>query len=72
MRKVRVQWIDACTIAGWTKQGAAIEPQHATTEGWLVAESETHIVVAATLSGDEYNAGQQIYRPMVQSIEDVA
>ena len=68
MRLVRVIWLDALSIAEWTKQGSEIVPQRCETVGHLVEERDGHVIVAATISGDEYNAAQQIPRSMIKRI----
>lgn len=69
-RFVRVVWEDAQAIALWTRRGDPIEPQMCETKGHLVEETDTHVIVAATISGEEWNAGQQIPRKMIVSLED--
>ena len=68
MKIVRVEWLDAMAIAEWTKVGAEIEPQRCVTVGHLVSEAADHVTVAATVSGDEYNAGQQIPTSMIEAM----
>ena len=71
MRIVRVTWLDALTIAEWTKVDAAVSPQVCVTVGHVVSEADDHVTIAATVSADEYNAAQQIPRSMIQSIVEI-
>jgi hypothetical protein len=71
MKLVRVTWLDAMAIAEWTKQGSEIAPQRCETVGYLVGEDDGHVIVAATISGDEYNAAIQIPRPMIENLVDL-
>lgn len=71
MKIVHVVWLDALSIAEWTKRGSEIVPQRCETVGYLVEENSGHVIVAATVSEDEYNAAQQIPRAMIESIVDV-
>lgn len=68
MKIVRVVWLDAMAIAEWTKVGAEIEPQRCTTVGHLISEAADHVTVAATVSGDEFNAAQQIPTSMIEAM----
>ena len=68
MKIVRVVWLDAMAIAEWTKTGAEIEPQRCTTVGHLISEADDHVTVAATISGDEFNAAQQIPTSMIEAM----
>ena len=68
MKIVRVVWLDAMAIAEWTKVGAEIEPQTCVTVGHLISEADDHVTVAATVSGDEFNAAQQIPTSMIEAM----
>ena len=71
MKLVRVVWLDAMAIAEWTRLGTATEPQRCESVGFLVAEANDHVTVAVTVSGDEFNAAQQIPRPMIESMVEI-
>lgn len=68
---VRVLWSDACAISAWTKIGDAVTPDPCTTEGRLVEETPDHIIVASTISGDEYNAAMKLKRSWIDSITEI-
>jgi hypothetical protein len=71
MKLVRVTWLDAMAIAEWTKMGDGIEPQRCETVGYVVSENDKHVVVAATISDGEFNAGMLVPRPMIESIVEI-
>ena len=71
MKLVRVIWLDAMAIAEWTKVGAVVEPQRCESVGFLVQEANDHVTVACTVGGDEFNAAQQIPRPMIESMVEI-
>lgn len=71
MKIYRVTWDDALAIACWTKTGEPMEAQICTTVGFLVAESESHVMLAATVSDDEYIAAQQIPRALIRQMDEI-
>jgi len=40
--------------------------------GFLVAEDDQHVMVAATVSDDEYIAAMQIPRGMIRAMDEIA
>jgi hypothetical protein len=42
------------------------------TVGFLVAEDDAHVMIAATVSEDEFIAAMQIPRGMIQAMDDIA
>lgn len=71
MKEVKVVWHDAMAIAEWTKFRTPLQPQKCEAKGYLAEDEIGYIVVAATISGDEYNAGIMILRSMIESIEEI-
>lgn len=71
MRVVRVTWLDALAIAEWTPRGGEVLPQRCVTVGHLVEDTHDHVVVAATVSENEYNSAMQIPRTMIETMTDV-
>ena len=49
-----------------------MEPQVCVTVGFLVAEDDHHVLIAATISDDEYTAGMQIPRGMIQQMSEIS
>lgn len=45
--------------------------QICTTVGFLVAEDEAHVMIAATISDDEYIAAQQIPRALIRAMDEI-
>ena len=72
MKIVRVTWHDALAVACWTKAAHPMEPQVCVTVGFLVAEDDHHVLIAATISDDEYTAGMQIPRGMIQQMSEIS
>lgn len=71
MKIVCVTWWDALAVAMWCKKTEPMEAQICVTVGFLVAEDEHHVMVAATVSDDEYIAAQQIPRGLIRSITEI-
>ena len=71
MKIVRVTWHDALAVAIWSKHSEPMAAQVCTTVGFLVSEDDHHVLIAATISDDEYTAGMQIPRAMIQAIDVV-
>jgi len=71
MKIVRVTWNDALAVACWTKHVEPMAAQVCVTVGFLVAEDDHHVLIAATISDDEYTAGMQIPRAMIQALDVV-
>lgn len=46
---VEVYWDDAATAHGWDEAPKTIKPQVALTVGFLVAESEDHLIIASSI-----------------------
>ena len=67
---VEVIWDDAEAQTGWEDPPKKIKPAVAVTVGFLVAESDRHIIVASTIGTGENstNLRLQIPRGMCQSI----
>ena len=72
MKIVRVTWNDALAVAMWCKHSEPMAAQVCTTVGFLVAEDDAHVMIAATVSEDEYNAAQQIPRAMIRAMDEIA
>lgn len=72
MKVYRVTWNDALAVAMWCKRTEPMQPQICVTVGFLVAEDERHVMIAATVSDDEYIAAQQIPRAMIQTMDEIA
>ena len=72
MKIVRVTWNDALAVAMWCKHTEPMEAQIYTTVGFLVAEEDAHVMIAATVSDDEYIAAQQIPRALIQAMDEIA
>jgi hypothetical protein len=72
MKIVRVTWHDALAVAMWCKHSEPMAAQVCITVGFLVAEDDAHVMIAATVSDDEYIAAQQIPRAMIQSLDEIA
>lgn len=71
MKIVRVTWNDALAVAMWCKHSEPMAAQVCVTVGFLVAEDDQHVMVAATVSDDEYIAAQQIPRAMIQQMSEI-
>jgi hypothetical protein len=71
MKIVRVTWNDALAVAMWCKHTEPMEAQICTTVGFLVAEDDHHVMIAATVSDDEYIAAQQIPRALIQAMDEI-
>ncbi len=72
MKVYRVTWDDALAVACWTKVGEPMEAQICVTVGFLVGESEHHVMIAATVSDDEFIAAQQIPRALIRQMDEIA
>jgi len=72
MKIVRVTWNDALAVACWTKHVEPMAAQVCVTVGFLVAEDDQHVMVAATVSDDEYIAAMQIPRGMIRAMDEIA
>jgi hypothetical protein len=66
-----VIWDDAAVETGWIDPSIALQNQLVTTVGFLVNESEKHILIASTYSDDHVNATIQIPRGMVQTMTEL-
>lgn len=71
MKIVRVTWWDALAVAMWQKTDVPMEPQICITVGFLVAEDDHHVMIAATVSDDEYIAAQQIPRALIRAMDEI-
>ena len=71
MKIVRVTWHDALAVAVWSKHSEPMAAQVCTTVGFLVAEDAAHVMVAATVSDDEFIAAMQIPRAMIQQMSEI-
>ena len=65
---VEVIWDDAAVETGWIDPSIALQNQLVITVGFLVNESERHILIASTYSDDHVNATIQIPRAMIQTL----
>ena len=63
-----VIWDDAAVETGWVDPSIALQNQLVTTIGFLVNESEKHLLIASTYSDAHVNATIQIPKGMVQSM----
>jgi len=65
---VEIIWDDAEVTNHWeTNTETAISDATVTTVGFLVVETDTHLIVASTYSGEDTNARIQIPRGMVKT-----
>lgn len=71
MKIVRVTWWDALAVAMWCKHSEPMEAQVCITVGFLVAEDDHHVMIAATVSDDEYIAAQQIPRALIRAMDEI-
>jgi hypothetical protein len=71
MKIVRVTWHDALAVAMWQKTSEPMAAQVCTTVGFLVAEDDQHVMVAATVSDDEFIAAMQIPRGMIRAMDEI-
>lgn len=71
MKIYRVTWDDALAVAVWCQRNDPMAAQVCTTVGFLVAEDDRHIMLAATVSDDEYIAAMQIPRSLIQSMDEI-
>lgn len=72
MKIVRVTWWDALAVAVWSKHSEPMAAQICVTVGFLVAEDADHVMVAATVSDDEFIAAMQIPRGMIRAMDEIA
>lgn len=52
-RLQRIYWLDAYAENNWAFDSAEIEPQRCVTVGYLVGETDSYILLAATLGLNE-------------------
>lgn len=71
MKIVRVTWHDALAVAMWCKHSEPMAAQVCVTVGFLVAEDDQHVMVAATVSDDEFIAAMQIPRGMIRAMDEI-
>lgn len=71
MKIYRVTWWDALAVAMWCKREEPMEAQVCVTVGFLVAEDDAHIMLAATVSDDEYIAAMQIPRALIRQMDEI-
>jgi hypothetical protein len=71
MKIVRVTWHDALAVAMWYKHSEPMAAQVCVTVGFLVAEDDQHVMVAATVSDDEFIAAMQIPRGMIRAMDEI-
>ena len=71
MKIYRVTWDDALAVAVWCKRDEPMERQTCVTVGFLVAEDDAHIMLAATVSDDEYIAAMQIPRALIRQMDEI-
>lgn len=71
MKIVRVTWWDALAVAMWCKHNEPMAAQVCVTVGFLVAEDADHVMIAATVSDDEYIAAQQIPRALIRQMDEI-
>lgn len=70
-RLVEVIWDDAAVETGWVDPSIALQNQLVTTVGFLVNESDKHMLIASTYSDQHVNATIQIPKGMVQSLTEL-
>ncbi len=66
-----VIWDDAAVETGWIDPSVALQNQLVTTVGFLVNESDRHLLIASTYSDDHVNATIQIPKGMVQKMTEL-
>ena len=68
---VLVTWDDAAGLKhGWTSKNEAIEPYIVTSVGFLIRESQDHILIAQDTDGEgSHNGRTQIPRGMVKKMK---
>lgn len=71
MRIVRVIWLDALAIAEWTTRGEPVLRQQCETVGFLVEDTRDHVVIATTVSEDQFNGAMQIPKSMIEVMVDI-
>ncbi|MEO7099080.1 MAG: hypothetical protein ABI162_06940 [Luteolibacter sp.] len=52
-----IQWHDSYVSSGWTaRDEVSLGPVLCTTVGFLVSEDDTHVAIASTIQGNDFNA----------------
>ena len=62
---VEVTWDDAESDDGWDEPPAKLEPAIVTTVGFLIKETDAHILIASTYDGNHTNARIQIPKSII-------
>lgn len=72
-RRVEVRWLDAVECSGdWIEHGKAPnKPMPSRTCGYLIAESDQAVTVAALVNRNHYSLAVTIPRRMVTSIRNL-
>lgn len=65
MRIVRVKWLDALAVAGWTHVEEPLARQECVTVGFLVAEDADHVMIAGTYGEGYYNGAMMVPKGMI-------
>lgn len=68
---VHIVWDDAAVLGEGWKDSFDPKPQLVDTVGFLIKETEDHVVVASTVSLDEHTGHFQIPRLMIKSIRQL-
>lgn len=68
---VEITWDDASTDDGWAAAPENLEPQLATTVGFVVRETKDHILIASTYDENHTNGRIQIPKKMIKSKKEI-
>lgn len=69
---VFIEWEDAIHGHGWLEEGEIPEPCIAETIGFVLEETESHVVVAQTVAGEGFAQVLRIPRGMIRSLKKVS
>lgn len=68
---IEVRWDDAENNSGWSDIPEKLEPSIATTIGFLVKESRSHILIASSYDDININCTLQIPKKMIKSRKEI-
>lgn len=68
---VEVLWDDAEVDSGWVETPDKLEPSIATTVGFLVKETKSHILVASSYDDARINGTIQIPKKMIKLRKEI-
>lgn len=68
---IEVVWDDSITDSGWEATPENLEPSLAVTVGFLVRETQEHILIASTYDEDHTNARLQIPKKCIKSRKEL-